>query len=227
MRLQKYLANCGVASRRKSEELIKAGKIKVNGTVVTELGTKVIDGDIVEYNGKTLKTESKVVYKMYKPVRVLSSVSDDRGRACVTDYYRGSKKLYPVGRLDYMSEGLILLTNDGELANRLMHPRYNKSKKYLVYLSRNLRLSEIKELESGVIIDGYKTREIKITKKSDKQYVFTLKEGRNRQIRKMLDIYSIKVKRLIRVSECGIKLGNLKVGEVRALTKEEKDLICF
>ncbi len=227
MRLQKFLSSCGVASRRKSEALILAGKVRVNGTVIRELGVSVCEGDIVEYDGKILKQETKVIYKMYKPVRVLSSVSDDRGRKCVTDFYHGRYKIYPIGRLDYMSEGLILLTNDGELANRLMHPRYGNEKRYLVHVSRNLRKEEIHTLTNGVVLDGYKTRKIKIEKVLDKQYLFTLKEGRNRQIRKMLSIYDIKVLRLIRTSDGGIELGDLNVGEIRELTAKEKEMICL
>ncbi len=227
MRLQKFLSSCGVASRRKSEELIREGKIKVNGKVIKELGFKVCDTDKVEYEGKVLTQEAKVIYKMYKPVKVLSSVSDDRGRLCVTDFYKGSYKIYPIGRLDYMSEGLILLTNDGELANRLMHPRYGHEKKYIVSVSRNLKKEEINTLVHGVVIDGYKTRKITIEKKSDKKYIFTLREGRNRQIRKMLDIYNIKVSRLIRISDCGIEVGKLKAGEIKELTAKERERICL
>ncbi len=223
MRLQKYLARCGVASRRKSEELILNSKVKVNDKVITELGFKVKENDIVKYNDKILKFEEKIIYKLYKPIKVLSSVSDNRGRKCITDFYDGKLRLYPVGRLDYMSEGLIFLTNDGELANKLTHPKYNKSKEYIVYTNKYIDNNVIEKLISGVIIDGYKTRSIRIEKKGDKKYLFILYEGRNRQIRKMLEKFGINVKKLIRISQSGVNIKNLKIGEIQKLTEKEKE----
>lgn len=221
MRLQKYLAQAGVASRRKSEELIREGHIRVNGELVTDMGYVVEEGDEVLYKGEPVSEEEEKVYlAFHKPREVLSTVSDDRGRKTVIDYYHGPYRIYPIGRLDYYSEGLLLLTNDGDFALRLSHPRYDKEKVYLVWTNRPISAEEKKILQEGVEIDGYKTRPITIRERKN-CYEFTLHEGRNRQIRKILDHVDIKVRKLLRVRIGNVKLGSLQVGEMRALRKDE------
>ena len=152
MRLQKYLAHCGVASRRKSEELIRNSQVTVNGNIIIDPAYDVKEEDQVKYMGKLIKFENTKVFKFYKPIKVISSVSDDRDRKTVLDFYKGNLRLYPVGRLDYMSEGLMLLTNDGELAQKLTHPSYEKNKIYEVKVDRKLTKNEIFKLKSGIII---------------------------------------------------------------------------
>ncbi len=224
MRLQKYLAHCGVASRRKSEELIRNSQVTVNGNIIIDPAYDVKEEDQVKYMGKLIKFENTKVFKFYKPIKVISSVSDDRDRKTVLDFYKGNLRLYPVGRLDYMSEGLMLLTNDGELAQKLTHPSYEKNKIYEVKVDRKLTKNEIFKLKSGIIIDNYKTQKIDIVEKKDK-YIFTLREGRNRQIRKMLDTLKVKTLKLKRIKFDSIDITGLKPGDLVELTTQEYKLL--
>lgn len=217
MRLQKYVAHSQVASRRKAEELIKNAEIKVNDKVILEPYYIVKENDIVKYKDKVITIEEKVLYMMNKPINVISSTKDERGRKTVLDFYSGKYNIYPVGRLDYKSSGLILLTNDGDLANKLMHPRYNKDKEYIVTINRGLKHKEIEDLKKGVVIDGYKTRPIKIEKIKYNTYNIILYEGRNRQIRKMLELFNIRVISLKRIRIGSFHLGDLKEGELRKI----------
>ncbi len=223
MRLQKYLAHRGVASRRKAEEMIREGLVTVNGKLVTEMGYIVEQGDEVYVKGKLIPSEKPQMktYAFYKPQGVISSTKDERGRKSVSDFFKGMGRLYPVGRLDYLSEGLLLVTSDGELALKLTHPRYDHSKLYEVHTDRVLLPEELDKLQKGVVIDGYKTRPIKIEEAGRKFYRITLFEGRNRQIRKMMDLLGIKVERLLRTEVAGVSLGNLKPGEWRELSEKE------
>ncbi|HHX02913.1 MAG TPA: rRNA pseudouridine synthase [Tissierellia bacterium] len=225
MRLQKYLAHRGVASRRKAEEMIREGVVCVNGKTVTEMGFLVSDQDVVTVNGRDIpqQREEKKTYAFYKPQGVISSTKDTRGRTTVTDFFDGNERLYPVGRLDYLSEGLLLVSNDGDLALKLTHPRYEHSKLYEVHTDRPLLAEEIDRLQKGVVIDGYRTQPIEIETAGKKFYRITLFEGRNRQIRKMMDLLDVKVERLLRTEVAGVKLGKLKPGEWRELTKKELD----
>ena len=157
-RLQKYLSSCGVASRRKSEELILNGKVKVNGVVVRELGIKVNDNDIIMVNGVILKKQEKEYYLLYKPEKTICSVSDDKGRVCVVDLIDTDEKIFPVGRLDYDTSGLLLLTNDGEITNKLTHPKGNVEKTYYVKADGIVTKEELTTLEKGIILDGVKTK---------------------------------------------------------------------
>lgn len=220
MRLQKYLAQAGVASRRKAEEYIKEGLVRVGDEVITDMGYKVEDGDEVYFKDQLVTPEEEhVYYAFYKPREVLSTVSDDRGRKTVLDFYDGSYRIYPIGRLDYYSEGLLLLTNDGDMALKLSHPRYDKEKVYLVWTTRKLTKEEKEKLQSGMEIDGYQTRPIKIRERKN-CYEFTLNEGRNRQIRKMLQEVDVRVKKLLRVRIGKIELKNMKPGQLKELSKE-------
>lgn len=217
MRLQQYMARAGVASRRKSEEIIKEGRVQVNGQLA-QLGMRVGPEDDIILDGKPLLgTESFVYYAFNKPMGVLSTVSDDRGRETVLDYYKGNKRIYPVGRLDYNSHGLILLTNDGDFAQLFIHPRYGLDKDYHISLDRDLNEDELKRLRSGLVIDGYKTRPIKVRKIGVRRYEFTLVEGRNRQIRKMVEAVGRRVVDLKRVRVGPFELEDLEEGQYRQL----------
>ena len=227
MRLNKFLANCGVASRRKCDEIIFEGKVKVNGEIVKNPAIQVNpEKDEVEVNGEKVKLPEKVYIALNKPKGVLCSLKDDFGRTIITDLVKDiPQRIYPVGRLDYNSEGLIILTNDGELANRLIHPRYKVKKKYHVLIKGEIKDEDLKKLEQGIELDGKKTlpAECKILNKSKKSTLIemTIQEGRKRQIRRMLQELGYEVKRLRRVQFGPIKLGMLKQGEWRFLTKKE------
>ena len=226
MRINKYLATCGICSRRKAEELISAGQIKVNGEIVYELSLQISDNDIVEYNGEqVIACDEKVYYKLNKPKGVVSAVSSPWDEETVIDIVKDPHRIFPVGRLDKDSEGLILLTNDGEFANALMHPKYEGKKVYRVKVKGLVKNSDIQKLKDGVVIDGYKTKRCEIKPYSEdvnySVFIVTIGEGRNRQIRKMFETIDKRVVSLIRLQECGIKLDNLKRGEYRKLTTGE------
>lgn len=228
IRLQKYFTDCGVLSRRAAEEEIKAGKVKVNGTVA-ELGTKIDpELDTVEYKGKkiTLPKGSKNVYIMLnKPCGVVTSAKDEKGRLCVTDLVKIGTRVYPVGRLDLNSQGLIIMTNDGELTNKLTHPRHEIPKIYEVEVVGNITDEQLRALNESMTIDGYILLPVKTVLLSrgerTSKIKMTLYEGRNRQIRKMCDSVGLKVAKLTRVAIGDIKLGSLEGGKWRYLTEEE------
>ncbi len=228
MRLQKYLAECGVASRRKSEEYISQGLVRVNGETVTQMGFVVDpERDTVTYKGKKVSAEKNKVYLMLnKPAGYVSTCSDDKGRPTVMDLVGDIKeRLYPVGRLDFISEGLLLLTNDGELANVLTHPRHSVEKKYLAVIGSGITDEEIKKLETGVMLDGHKTNHavFKVMKSEDNrtEILCVITEGKNRQLRRMFELVGKEVVYLKRVGIGDIKLGNLKKGQYRRLTADE------
>ena len=227
-RLQKYLSACGVASRRKSEELILAGKVKVNGKVVKELGVKVSDSDDIEVNGIFVKKEEKEYYILNKPEKTICSVSDDKGRLTVIDLIDTKEKIFPVGRLDYDTTGLLLLTNDGDITNKLTHPRGSIEKTYYVKADGIMNIDEIRQLEKGIILDGVKTKKAKaklkkIDKRNKKSYVeITITEGKN--MFAALNHKVLKLKR-IRYAFFNLEELNLSLGESRKLTiKEVKKL---
>lgn len=232
MRLQKYLAICNVASRRASEEIILSGRVKVNGTIITELGTKVSDGDEVKVDGEIVHMENKKIYIMLnKPVGYVTTVSDDQGRPTVMELVSGDikKRLYPVGRLDFNTEGLLLLTNDGDFTYRITHPKHKLDKTYEVWVTGKAETNALKKLESGIIIDGRKTAPAKVdvieSSKGSAVLSVTIHEGRNRQVRKMCQAVGFKVMGLRRVSEGGLVLGNLPLGKWRHLNDNEVKLI--
>lgn len=227
-RLQKYLAHCGVASRRKAEELIKEGKVKVNGKTVTEMGVVVDRRDRVEVGGKRVSLEKEKVYIMlHKPRGYVTTASDPEGRRTVLSLIKGvNERVYPVGRLDYDTSGLLLLTNDGELANRMMHPRYETFKVYIATVEGFPSENALDKLTGGIYIDGYKTAPaiIKVLEKyKDRTKLeITIHEGRNRQIRKMCEAVGHPVIRLKRIAYASLELGGLKPGEWRYLTESER-----
>ncbi len=227
MRINRYIALCGVASRRKAEELITDGKVKVNGKVVTELGFDVDEkNDKLTVSGVEVKpAEDKVYYILNKPKDVISAAVSDRGEKTVVELIDDEHRLFPVGRLDKDSEGLIFLTNDGDFAYKLTHPKFEKSKKYVALLKGNVDERDLKKLSKGVELDGKKAiaRKVVLKKqiKDNSLVEITLSEGRKRQIRRMCEIIGHPVINLKRTEEAGITLGELKSGEYRALTLAE------
>lgn len=227
IRLQKFLAQCGVASRRKAEELIRDGKVRVNGHVVTEMGTKVSEEDRVEVNGKVVRPEKKKVYiLLHKPRGYVTTVSDPEGRKTVLDLVKDVReRVYPIGRLDYDSSGLLLLTNDGEFANYMMHPKNEILKVYIATVKGNPSEEALDKLRNGIRIDDYVTapafvRVLSVYEKKTKLEI-TIHEGHNRQIRKMCEKIGHPVVRLKRIAYGSLELGDLKPGEWRFLTEKE------
>ena len=227
MRLQKYLASCGVASRRASEKLIADGRVSVDGVTVTEMGIQVEEGQKVCVDGKPVQPEAQKHYLMYhKPAGEVTTSHDPEGRATVLDRFRDYPvRLYPVGRLDYDSEGLLLLTNDGDLTESMLHPSREVEKVYLARVSNVVTPQEAKRLERGVMVDGRMTARAK-AKILSQQNLFTdmlitIHEGRNRQVRKMVEQIGHQVVLLRRIRFGPLKLGDLPRGMWRPLTEEE------
>lgn len=227
-RLQKVIANLGYCSRRKAEELIKEGKVLVNGEVVLELGTKVNKGDTIEVNGVSLdKNYNYEYYLLYKPRGVVTSVTDDKGRKTVVDLINTNTRIYPIGRLDYDTTGILLLTNDGVMANGLMHPANKIDKVYIAKVDGILSGYDVKRLKSGLVIDGYKTSRChvkvrSIDKKKNRCIVeIILHEGKNHQVKKMIEAVGKKVLKLKRERFAFLDLSGLQAGDYRRLTNKE------
>lgn len=227
-RLQKVIAASGITSRRKAEELITEGKVKVNGQVVTELGTKVSDKDKILVNNEPITKEVKEYYLLNKPRGVLTTTSDDRSRKTVVDLIPTSARIYPVGRLDYDTTGLLILTNDGEFANILMHPSNNIEKVYMAKLKGIIKKEQIEALKEGVTIDEATTvaaKRVKLKKFDSKTNTcmvqITICEGKNHQVKKMFAAVGFDVIKLKREKEGFFDLKNLQSGEFRKLTPKE------
>ncbi|MBQ1787839.1 MAG: rRNA pseudouridine synthase [Erysipelotrichaceae bacterium] len=226
-RLQKIIAGSGICSRRRAEELILEGKVAVNGRIITELGFKADPEDEIKVEGRPVRKEEKVVYLLNKPKNVISSVSDDKGRKTVVDLIDSPYRIFPIGRLDFDSSGLLLLSNDGELMQKIIHPKYEVEKTYEVTIDGLIRQDEIEQLCKGVIVDDYITSpaQVKLIRKNENRYTsfleVTIHEGKNREIRKMFESVGYTVIKLHRISEAGIELGNLKSGEYRLLKPYE------
>lgn len=229
-RLQKVMASSGVASRRKCEELILAGKVKVNGVVANVLGTKVGKKDRIEVEGKVLVKEDLVYYVLYKPTGYVTTVNDEHNRRIVFDLLNKNdkqKRLFPIGRLDYDTSGVLLLTNDGDLSYKLTNSKKEIEKQYLARVDGILTLPDVKKLTLGVIIDGKKTKRAKVSiesvdRKNNSCLVsITITEGRNHQVRNMFEAIGYPVKKLKRISFGGINLEGLSVGEYRPLKIHE------
>lgn len=227
MRLQKYLALCGVASRRTAEKLIADGRVSVDGQVITEMGVQVEIGQDIRVDGKLVTPEPEKHYIMYhKPAGEVTTASDPEGRATVLDKFRDFPvRLYPIGRLDYDSEGLLLLTNDGDLTERMLHPSHEVEKVYLARVSNEFTREEARKLENGVMVDGRKTARAKVKilgyKNIYTDILVTIHEGRNRQVRKMVAEVGHEVVMLRRIRFGPLKLGDLPRGMWRELTSEE------
>ena len=227
-RLQKYIARCGAASRRAAEQMILDGRVTVNKSVVTELGTRVdMDNDKVFLDGNRLLPEKKLYYIMLnKPKGYISTADDERGRRTVTELVEDLEaRLYPVGRLDYDSEGLLFLTNDGDFTFRMTHPGNKVKKKYQVVVSGIPQYEDIQKLRKGVDIGDYVTAPAQVTLAKEQertaQLNITIHEGKNRQVRRMCEAVGYPVLRLKRVNIGGVPLGNLPTGKWRHLTEAE------
>jgi 23S rRNA pseudouridine2605 synthase len=227
-RLQKLIARAGIASRRKSEELIKEGRVKVNGKVVTELGLKVSSSDRVEVNEIQIEKEEPVYFLLYKPRGVISSVNDEKGRKVVTDFFPHLKeRIYPVGRLDYDTSGLLVLTNDGEFANLLMHPKNEIDKVYVAKVKGIPSKENLRKLEKGIRLEDGKTAPARVkllsadNKKQSAIVEITIHEGRNRQVRRMFEAIGHDVLKLKRERYGFLTLSGLKTGDARELSPHE------
>ena len=223
-RLNKYIASCGVCSRRKSDELISSGKVKVNGQVVTNLGEKVSSKDIVEVDNKLIQKEEKKVYiVLNKPRGYVTTNSDEYNRKNVIDLIYEDVRVYSIGRLDKDTEGLLLLTNDGEFSNKVMHPRNKIEKTYIVTTDTNVTNEQLEKLRNGVDIGDYITRPAKIKRIGNDKVQIIISEGKNRQVRRMCDSVGINLLNLRRIQVGNILLGNLQSGKYRYLTAKEKN----
>lgn len=226
-RLQKVIAQAGICSRRKAEVLITEGKVKVNGQVVTTLGTTVSENDKIYVDGKLLKSESKAYYVLNKARNTISSVNDEKGRKTVLDGFDVNKRIYPVGRLDFDTTGVLILTNDGELANALLHPSNEVNKVYIATIEGTISDEELEKLKTGVKIDGKLTspcdaERTKVNKEKNKTIVkLTIHEGRNHQVKKMFEAIHKNVIKLHREEFAGISSRGLYEGQHRKLTFEE------
>lgn len=230
-RLQKYMARCGVASRRSCEELILQGTVKVNGNIIKELGCKINpDKDIIEYNKKIIKPENRKVYIILnKPVGYVSTVKDERGRKTIIDLVNVDERIFPIGRLDYDSSGLIILTNDGEIYNRVIHPRQEIDKTYEALLKGIPDIKDINDFCNGIDIGGYITAKAKfqILKLEEENAIanIIIHEGKNRQIRRMCEKINHPILSLRRISIGMIELGKLQTGKWRYLNEQEIDYL--
>ena len=224
-RLQKVIAEAGITSRRKAEELIVSGKVKVNGKVITELGTKVNPSDQIEVNNKLITKEEKEYYLLNKPRGVITSTNDDKNRKVVTELINTTSRIYPVGRLDYDTTGALLLTNDGEFANIMMHPSTNLEKVYLAKLEGVIKGEQINKLKNGITLDGktVKASRVKLKKlDNDKSLVeITIHEGLNHQVKRMFEAVGFNVSKLTRKSIGFFDVKDLKSGEYRKLSPKE------
>ena len=227
-RLQKVIASYGYASRRKAEDLIRHGKVLVNGKVITELGSKVEANDIISIDGVIINKDVKhEYYLLNKPRQVISSVTDKEGRITVTDLINTDARIYPVGRLDYDTTGLIILTNDGDFANMLMHPSYEVEKTYVAKLNKILDKDDINKLKKGIVIDNRKVeiKRFKVRKKDNEKNTsiieLTIVEGRNHIVKRIFESMHIDVMKLSRVGYAFLTLDGLKSGEYRQLSIKE------
>ena len=227
-RLQKVIASYGYASRKKAEDLIRHGKVLVNGKVITELGTKVLANDVISIDGVIINKDVKhEYYLLNKPRQVISSVEDKLGRITVRDLINTEARIYPVGRLDYDTTGLIILTNDGDFANMLMHPSYEIEKTYVAKINKVLDKDDINKLKKGIVIDNRKVdiKRFKIRKKDVEKNTsiieLTIVEGRNHIVKKIFESMRIDVIKLSRVSYAFLTLDGLKSGEYRKLSIKE------
>ncbi len=227
-RLQKVIANSGYCSRRKAEELISLGKVSVNGNVIKELGTKVEASDIILVEGVQINKEvRKEYYLLNKPRGVICSASDDKGRKIVTDYIETNERIYPVGRLDYDTTGALILTNDGDFANIMMHPSNGIEKQYLAILEGILSIEQLMELKKGIVIDGIKVvpKRVKLkskdVEKNKCKVEITIIEGRNHIVKKIFEQVGHPVNKLTRERIAFLDVKGLQSGDYRILSKDE------
>lgn len=227
MRINKYIAQAGVASRRKADELVANGNVKVNGLTMKEPGYDVVEGDVIEVNGRRIESEEKKVYYLLnKPIGFVTTVSDDKDRMTVMHLMKDVEaRVFPVGRLDYNTSGLLIMTNDGDFAYRLTHPKHELPKTYRARVSGVLSDAKCAKLRKGVDIGGFVTSEAKVSvvRGMPRQTIaeITIHEGKNRQVRKMFKAVGNPVQALERIAIGDVRLGRLAVGHYRKLTREE------
>lgn len=229
IRLQKYLSSCGVASRRKSEEIIKSGKIRVNGEVITQMGFTVSSEDKVEYYGEILKPQDFVYIILNKPRSVICSKKDYLNRKTIYDIIKEDHEVFSIGRLDYESCGLIILTNDGDFANSIMHPSNSIVKTYIVKSFDKVKKELIDNFTSGITIDGIEYKAKKIEKIKDDRLKILLNEGKKREIREVYKFFNIKIEELKRLCIGNLNMDklNLRIGEYRYLNKRELEMLIY
>lgn len=231
MRLNKFLSGAGIASRRKCDELIEQGKVYVNGKVVKELGTIINEKkDKITFEGREVKLPTSFVYiKLNKPKGYACTASDEKGRKTIYDLVKCEERLFSVGRLDYDTEGLIILTNDGDFANKVIHPSYEIEKEYQVTIEGEIKESELAVLRKGVVVDGEKMPPARVKfideKNNTTRLSVVIHEGQNRQVRRMFEAIGKSIKLLKRVRIGGVKLGGLSRGEYKDLTIDELNLL--
>ncbi|HET8566731.1 MAG TPA: pseudouridine synthase, partial [Solirubrobacterales bacterium] len=221
VRLAKFLAHGGIASRRRAEEIVAAGRVTVGGEVVTDPARDVGEGDEVRVDGAPIAAEAREVWVVNKPVGVVSTAREPGSRRPVVDLVETEARLYPVGRLDVDSSGLLLLTNDGELANRLTHPRYEVPKTYVARLKAPIGERDLERLRSGVELEDGPTRPTQVQRRGNREIEIVLREGRNRQVRRMVEAVGNEVVALRRVRFGTLDLGDLKEGASRRLSEHE------
>jgi 23S rRNA pseudouridine2605 synthase len=221
VRLAKFLAHGGIASRRRAERIIAAGRVTVGGEVVSDPARDVEAGDDVRVDGSPVGAETREVWAVHKPAGVVSTAREPGSRPAVVELVDSAVRLYPVGRLDADSTGLVLLTNDGELANKLTHPRFEVPKTYRVELGRPLEDADLKRLEDGVELDDGPTAPAQVRRLGKREIEIVLREGRNRQVRRMAEVVGNRVRALCRVRFGPIELGDLPAGGARRLSEEE------
>lgn len=230
MRINQYIAQAGVTSRRKADEMIAEGRVRINGKVLANPGYHVQEGDVVEVDGNKIKREEKKVYYLLnKPIGYVTSTADKEGRPVVTDLVPDSVRVFPVGRLDFNTSGLLILTNDGELSNKLMHPSHEFDKKYLVRCKGIVTIAEAKKLQAGVDIGGFVTSpaEVKLIRHDKNSTVaeITIHEGKNRQVRRMFKAIGHPVDELCRVGLGRLEIGRLALGQCRKLSPAEVEYL--
>ena len=223
IRLNKYIASSGVCSRRKADELIEAKKVKVNGNIVEDFGMQIDEKkDVVIVDDKRIRLENKKIYLMLnKPVGYVTTNDEQLGRKCTNDLIHENERVFPIGRLDMDSEGLLLFTNDGEFSNSLMHPSKKVEKVYIAKLNRKINDEKIEMLKNGVDIGDYVTKPAKVQRIASNVVKITISEGKNRQVRRMCEAVGLKVIKLQRVQIGNLELGTLPTGKYRHLTKQE------
>lgn len=222
MRINKYIAHSGYTSRRKADDLIFAGKVKINGQVINEPGIKVNDGDRVEVSGKVLEIEKKFYIKLYKPVGFITSNFDPYNEKDLNDLIDIDERFFAAGRLDKDSEGLLIITNDGDFTNNLIHPKFKLDKEYIVRIDRKLNKNQEKRFEDGLDLgNGEKTSDAKLEYLGDNTYRVIIHQGYNRQIRRMFKVFNANVINLKRIRIGKIKLSDLKEKEYRYFNDEE------
>lgn len=230
MRINKYIASAGITSRRKADELIEQGEVKVNGAVLTNPGYQVNEGDVVEVSGSIVEPVTKMVYYLLnKPTGYVTSTYDKEGRAIVTELVPDTVRVFPVGRLDYNTSGLLIMTNDGELSNKLMHPSHQFDKKYLARVVGTVTIKEAEKLARGVDIGGFVTSPAEVNlirhDRNSTLIEITIHEGKNRQVRRMFDSLGHPVEELTRIGLGNLTIGKLAVGQCRKLSPAEVEYL--